>query len=403
MSFPLPSVRIYKVKKWKKLSIMLTIVGCVAIIGFAIIVAAKANASNPIWLYLIGISVVGLLAFTAIYSLKTMTSELIIHSNKVELKTLLSTRSVPFSSIEGYRIFDSGDSDDIGDTICIEPIDKNQLIPPVALTDKEILIRWLKDNFTDLTATEYAKVEKELLSDQTLGENINIREENLQLGKKVAVWLTAFAILCPLALQFTNPYNSMAFISISIVPITFICVLRFKGIIHYSYRPNGVRPTAFFALFISTILLCMYGIFNYNYLEHTQLWIPVFVVALILWVLLLATTNEFSKRTSSDIITAIAFLVLMVLYSWGTYRITNCIFDSEPGQNYVSEVVSKRVSEGDGSDTYYVTIKPVGPLNDYEISVEEEVYFRTEEGAPVSVIIKKGRWGTPWYYLDTKE
>ncbi|MCA4898663.1 MAG: hypothetical protein ACK514_10975 [Bacteroidota bacterium] len=404
MSLPLPIVRTFQVTKWKVVKNSFWILGCLSVGTFLIYLIATNADGLGTWLsLLLAFFVASLFGFTAVYLFVELTSKLTIHTSEIQFNTIRSSRTIAFSDMAGYRIFDSGDSDDIGDTICIEQKNKNQLVLPVALTNKEVLVEWLRANFIDLNAAEYAKDKTELLSDQKLGENVIVRQKNLERVKKVFIWLTIVAILCPLALQFANPYNSMAFISIAIVPITFILVSRYKGIVHYSYHPNSDRPTAFFVLFLSTLLLCMYALFNYNYLEHVRLWIPVIVVALLLWVVLLATTNEFNKRSSNDMATAFIFLVLMILYSWSTYRITNCALDTDPGKTLTSQVVSKRISEGDGSDNYYVSIKPVSPLEDLEIAVEKEVYFELNDGDAVKIIVKNGRWGTPWCYVDINQ
>lgn len=131
--------------------------------------------------------------------------------------------------------------------------------------------------------------------------------------------------------------------------------------------------------------------------------IPGTIACIIILAMLFITHKVLENTTRNKwwIYTSLIFNVGLYSYA-GTYA-ANCAYDYSEPTYFQTEVLSKRISKGRRSTSYYIEVAPWGHHYDKEeISVPRVQYQELEVGNSVHIHLKKGLFNIPWYYIERK-
>jgi hypothetical protein len=99
------------------------------------------------------------------------------------------------------------------------------------------------------------------------------------------------------------------------------------------------------------------------------------------------------------IVTYIVVFVMAAIYSFSLLTFSNCYYDRSSPTIFHVAVTGKRTSSG-RSTSYYVSLSPWGQYaNGNEVSVSRAFYQYVNAQDSLSVYLKYGKWGIPWYRL----
>jgi hypothetical protein len=89
-------------------------------------------------------------------------------------------------------------------------------------------------------------------------------------------------------------------------------------------------------------------------------------------------------------------------YGYGAGLGLNCLADGSIPRVFPTVVVEKRV-DGDWKwRTWYLTLKPWGPVTENdEVSVSKALYEQMQPGNSVCVLLRSGAFRISWYEIDS--
>lgn len=100
--------------------------------------------------------------------------------------------------------------------------------------------------------------------------------------------------------------------------------------------------------------------------------------------------------------TELVLTVIIFGYVYGGYVIANCLFDQSAPEEFMGQVVDKKI--GSGRVTTYDVI--VGPWSHEtkprKLGVTERQFDKLKKRDRVLLHIRQGFFGTPWLYVVTE-
>jgi hypothetical protein len=198
-------------------------------------------------------------------------------------------------------------------------------------------------------------------------------------------------------------FQALVVLGISVVPASIILVAFSRGLVWYNIRTTVPNPSPFFGIFAASVSLIVAGVTN-SFVSYGQLFLWPIPVALVIWLAMIFTTNEFKSYTRLDIGNMGAILFICYLFSFGAFTNSNCVFDTKKPTVFPTTITEKKITENKQHDeSYWVIFTPVAGLDDTKTQVHESFYNATEVNDTIRFNLKAGVWGMPWYYLELKE
>jgi hypothetical protein len=297
-----------------------------------------------------------------------------------------------FNEIKGYRITDK--------YTFIEP--NNEIKKAIKISkylgNRDEIMEWLSDNYSDLDGVQAIEEKEEILSNDTFGWTAEQREEYLIKAQKVSkiVNYTGWAIGA-WTLLFPNPYEYAILASI-IFPIVCLVVLKyFKGIITIDEKKGSAYPNIAGAILATTLALCLRAMLDFNIFDHSHVWIPAIAIAALFIAVVTISVKKLHFKNAKDSLVLILFSVFMFAYGYGAVVTLNCVYDKSEPETFNATILSKRISTGK-TKTYYLKLTPWGHRTTAEeVSVSSNLYNRVEQEDTVNIYFRKGQFNIPWF------
>jgi hypothetical protein len=233
---------------------------------------------------------------------------------------------------------------------------------------------------------------------------MNKKLASIEQYRKVSIVINVLGIGTASLFFWRNAPAWFVILVMVLPPLTMIIVKISRGVIHFNYRETTPNPSVGLVIIVCSIALTVYVVTHFNMLDYGKLWTHVLWVTVVVWILFLASTSEFNYRYSLDMANAISFCLFLIMYAFGMYTISNCLFDTAPPDKLTTTVSNKYIVESmRHNHTYFLTIEGVGPIKKNSIEVAEDVYNDTKTDQNIEVLIKKGRWGEAWYYTQIEQ
>lgn len=370
------------------------LIGLFVYVGFITLSSETSNLT--ILLILIPVSLGGTIMFA--YGLvETIKGRLIIGANSIARLSVLGTKTLDFQEIKGFR----ADSSYIH--IISNSKDKKSIKITAYIERSDQLIVWLNNNFLELDSHEASEEEERILTDNEFGINQQTREFRLDEARRVAKYINIVGGATGIWLWFySQPYLICVSIGMIVPGIALASLYFYRGLIRFDEKKNSAHPSIIYGFIAPCAGLLIRAIMDYEILEYRNLWINVCIISLVLTGLIVLWTKEIKFKKVIDYITFFSLGGMILCYSFGTFVLSNCLFDKSEPEIFNSEVTDKEISSRK-STIYYLTLKPWGPRTETEkVSVTKDEYEATDKGDTVSIYLRHGFFNTPWFYIVTE-
>lgn len=353
-------------------------------------VTGSKNDMETFWI--LGPISIAMIVLMVIGLIDTVKSRFVIDTDKIFTISTFSNRQLMFDEIKGYRITDK--------YLFIESNDENKKKIKVSTYFGKIneIEEWLSENYSDLDIVQANQEKEEILDNEAFGWTSEEREEKLIKAHKTAKIINwTGGLIGAWTLFLANPYE-YAIIASIVFPILCVLVLKyFNGLIRIDERKDTAYPTIFWAIFASSMGLCLRGLLDYNIFDYSKIWVPSILVALAYIAVLAIGNKEFSFNKAKDYWTIIVFSILIFGYGYGAVTTLNCMYDESEPETFDATILSKRISSGK-STTYYLELTPWGKQKEIdEVSVSKDLYNKLEKNSRVTIYFMKGRFDIPWF------
>jgi hypothetical protein len=370
------------------------LIGLFVYVGFITLSSETSNLT--VSLILIPVSLGGTIMFT--YGLvETIKGRLIIEANSISRLSLLGTKTLDFQEIKGFR----ADSNYIH--IISNSKDKKSIKITAYIERSDQVLDWLNNNFLELDSHEASEEEKQILTDNEFGVNQQTREFRLNKARRVAKYINIVGGATGIWLWFyPQPYSICVSVGMIVPGIALASLYFYRGLIRFDEKRNSAHPSIIYGFIAPSAGLLIRAIMDYEILEYKNIWINVGIISLILTGLLVLWTKEIKFKKVIDYVTVLPLAGMILCYSFGTFVVSNCLFDKSEPEIFNSEVTDKEISTGK-STIYYLTLSPWGPRAETEkVSVTKDEYEATDKGDTVSIYLRHGLLNTPWFYIVTE-
>jgi hypothetical protein len=370
------------------------LIGLFVYVGF---ITLNSETSN--WtVSLIGIliSIGGTAMFT--YGLiETIKGRLIIGKNTISIQSTFGTKTLDFQEIKGFR----ADGNYIH--IISNSNDKKSIKIGTYIERSDEVLSWLNNNFIELDNHEANEEEKQILADNEFGINEQAREFRLSEARRVAKYINIIGSGVGIWLWFyPRPYLISILIAMTIPIIALVSVYLYRGLIRFDERKNSAYPSIFTGFLVPSAALLIRALMDIEILDYQNLWIIISTATIAIVSLLILGTKELKFSKFIDYFTALSLTGIVFCYTFGTYVLSNCLFDKSEPKIFNTTVVDKEISSGK-STTYYLTLEPWGPRTEAEkVSVTKDEYQTTDKGDKVDVYLRPGLFKTPWFFVVTE-
>jgi hypothetical protein len=323
----------------------------------------------------------------------TIQSKFIIGRDYITGINPLSTRTLKFDAILGYKIERNGIF-----IIPKNPTDK-KIKTSTYIEKADQITAWLSSTFTDLNEQELTDHEKSILNDDTLGLSQQAREHRLAEARRTAKITNAVGFVLFFWMTFYPVfYTVVLIIGIAYPAIIIILLYLYRGLLRVDERRNNAYPSVATGFIMAGLSLSLRALFDYNILEYNQLWVTTGTFAIILIILILIATKLPTFRSAQDYFVIFTLVILAYSYSFGAYTVSNCLFDSSSPKYYKTNIVQKEISKG-RSTTYYIIVTSWHDAEKIEkVTVNSDEYELTSIGDEIAIAEMKGLFGTPWYF-----
>jgi hypothetical protein len=347
---------------------------------------------NEYWV--LGPVSIGLIALMAIALIDTAKGRFIIAYDKISLVSAFSTKHLLFNEIKGYRINDKH--------IVVEPNvpGKKAIKISIYLSKTNEIKEWLATHYPDLDMLNVANEVSEILSNHELGWTMEQREEKLNVARKTAKILNWSGCIVGAWTFFRpDPYEYAIIASIAL-PIISLLALKFSsGLIRIDHKKESAYPSIFWAIFGTSVGLCLRAMFDFNIFNHSNIWTLAIMITFGMMAFILIGNKEFSFKKAVDYFTIIGVAIFLFGYGYGTVISLNCFYDTSEPEIFNATILNKRINSGK-TKTYYFELTPWGQQKEVdEVTVTRELYDKLDKGNEVSVYFKKGQFQIPWFIV----
>jgi hypothetical protein len=305
---------------------------------------------------------------------------------------------IPSDEIEGYRVL-PGRRRDQALKIFFKDAARSPIRIDMSFGRQEELVALLEDRYTNLDDVDSKAEMKQILSDPELGANEEAREAALQRAKlQVGVLNTATALSVFWVMLYPRPY-SLAIAVLAALPIIGACLVHFsRGAVALDGKRNSVRPVVGYALLGPSMVLGFRAFLDWHILGWSGFWMPFAVLAgILVGFLLMVWLGDAQRRAG----TVFVLCLVAVAESYGLVLFLNCRLDHSVPAIHRAEVLSRRISRGRRSTTYYLTVRPwIDGDYSREVTVPGSTYGWHREGSTVLIGVRPGALSMPWYFVQ---
>ncbi len=261
---------------------------------------------------------------------------------------------------------------------------------------RDRLLEWAHHNLTDLDRVGYKMEMNEILSNDALGFSPEAKMMRMAQARKWCRRLNLGSlVMCLWGMIWPQPYQLVMWILL-FLPVTGLILLHHcEGLVKLDGKAKSAYPNVAQVFLMPGLVLALRAMLDWHILEWHNFWNPFTVFTLGLLGLLFTMAYEMRKKIAS----AILFALFCAVYGYGATIVLNGILATAQPVSYQAQVMQKRISTGKHTD-YYFTLSAWGPRNkDTEVTVSKAVYGRHPEGGTVTVFVRDGRFGIPFYFV----
>jgi hypothetical protein len=254
---------------------------------------------------------------------------------------------------------------------------------------------WLS-TLPDLDAEDRERAHAELLASPALGATAPERERTIAATRRMTRALNVVASASAAwALFYPRPYLPAVATCAAMVPLALLLALLRRGQISLEGGRNDPRAQLIPALFLPGFALVLRAMLDVQLLRYAPA-IGIAAAGGVLACLLLLASDPRLRGRAWVLLLMAPFLAL---HPYGAAVLADRLLDRSEDRRYEAEVLERSVSTGKVT-TYNLRLGPWGPRDRPEsVEVSRRVYDRVDRGAIVSVVVRDGALGMPWYVV----
>ncbi len=339
-----------------------------------------------------------LISLGTITYLDTIRTLFIIDGYNLRIVRLRKTRSVLLKEIDGYR---TGDKNTF--FIVLKKGDRSIQLPQY-LERREELIGWFQEKYEDVDERDKANETEALLDNDQFGLTREDRASRLATAKRISYIATgAGALLFFWALFDPEPFDLIMIILLAAPWIAVYITWYYKGLMKLYKTKSSPYPSLVYLIFL-TILAALVTVLNayslYAFGQHA--WSLLLGITLTVTVISITACRQAIATSGKVLVYGIVFAIAG-MYSYSLLIFSNCRYDRSFDHAYHVKVTHKRISSGK-STSYYLSLSPWGKYADgNELSVSKSFYNQVNTHDDLTVFLRKGQWGIPWYFLKVED
>ena len=199
-------------------------------------------------------------------------------------------------------------------------------------------------------------------------------------------------------LFYAKPYVILTLIN-TVVPLAAVFLYIKYKYVEFATKEVSDIPSIQFATISPSFALSLTAFSMKNLVCKKDLWIYIATISLLIFIIILLMTEEYRKKKRYIPINIICMILMILMYVYGAFIVTNQAFDTSKPVKYTAYVdgKSETVSYRGGNTTYYLILKPWGPFNEKNyIAVPKYLQDKTRDGQEFNILLMKGRWGIRW-------
>jgi len=331
----------------------------------------------------------------AVTFLDTMRTLVIIDKHTLSVARLLGTRSALLEEIEGYR---KGEKDTF---FIVLKSGGRPLQLPQYLERRKELIGWFEEKYEDVDQRIRAKETEDLLENDQFGLSRDDRAARLATAKTIDRIATGAGIgLFCWAVFYPQPFETMMVTLLAAPAVAIFITWYYKGLMRLEKKKSSPYPSMVMLMtmaIFSALLVIVLRYDLYGFGEHA--WSLMLATTLGAVVICITACRKAIAASDKKALTYGVIVVMAGMYSYSLLVFSNCHYDRSVAHPYHVKVTGKRISSGK-STSYYLSLSPWGQYTDgNEVSVSKSFYNQVATHDSVTVFLKKGQWGLPWYFL----
>lgn len=337
----------------------------------------------------VGVSFAGL---TSLYLFKLPRYQIQIWSDRIRYQGAWRHTELRFSDIEGFRVLPT----QYVSTLIISPTTKSLKKIQLGLVyePRAELLDWLRTHLVDLDRADEAADLREIAADQNLGSTKEQRFGKLANARKWTRTLTFMAFLAIAWVFFhPDPYAYAVGLSLALPIASLLLLVWSGGVVRFDDTKKGAYPNVAVAFMLPAVAVSLRAILDWNVLQWGGFWTPFAVLGVGMMIALACAAADVRKKTTLLITGAIFCFV----YSYGAVLHLNCFYDRSAAQVYRCKLREQHVSRGK-TTTYHFTLAPfIDGISERKVDVPAAVYQSYQVGDTVSVEVRAGALGIPWF------
>ncbi|OFY89992.1 MAG: hypothetical protein A3K10_18095 [Bacteroidetes bacterium RIFCSPLOWO2_12_FULL_31_6] len=342
---------------------------------------------------------IAILIYTTIESVN---EKWVIEKGKFIYVGILKTKELLFNQVAGFKIREHYIDIIIKDSKKVFKISKY-------IGERDELIEWLSNKFTDFSNEETINdlksvltEEKRFLENPKFGLSSEERLRTLEKVKKVALILkfTPLFVIVLWLLLISPAFIKFIVVLCAIWPLLCFAIhIISDGFIALNGARNSSRPSVDYGFFPAAFL-CLVGLYSHVY-SYQNFWTP-FALSLSFLAFTLFFIEGFLsdfKKWEDEYSTIFIIIFFSIMYSHGLITSINSEFDNSQPVEYNAKILDKYYSKGKGVN-YKFKITPWGPqTNASNVSVSSNMYKKKVVGDSTRILFFNGVFGIPHYVI----
>ena len=383
----------YKIQKgWKVLIWIISppLIALFVWIGFFPFAAKQLN-----WVVvaiLVPCSIVMTVWFTYMF-LDSITYKFAVKDNRLIYRSLLTSRSINFEDVLGYRIDDN--------YIRVEPRDdRNKEIKLSKYTqDSAEILEFLSNRFEALDYSDAIKEESDILTNNEYGFTEESRLARLKQARFAARVVNAVGIgICVWVFIKPIPYDLALYTAVAYPFFVIATVMYYQGMIKFDDKKGSKYPSITYGFVLACCGLVIRTL-DFELLYPSRLWLYSIIPFLGMLLLFRMARGSVARAKFVDAISTYILIGFVAIYSACGYTVLNCLPDRSKPILYAAKVLEKTTSKGK-TTSYYILLTAWGPRTESErVSITHAEYERATVGEEVQIFLKDGLLNLQWFYL----
>lgn len=383
--------KVYSIGRGVKIFLVVCAILLIALAAYVLIMPftdGKADMAFVASMMVIGLPLMALSAGSLVIVFR---SRLTVTSDRFILVDFIKAKELLFSEISGYRM-------DNANNLMLVPGDPSKKKMGIAshFGGFDSLVAQVASRWENLDERDYSVEEKRILEDRALGGTRDHVKSRLEFARWFArIFNGAAAVISIYGMVYPRPYEIVA-TALLIIPILSIVIISFsRGVIKAVDERNSPVPGLFTSIFVPPAALSLRALLDWNIIYGERFFVAAAAIILLMSGAVLALDREYRKK----ILNMVLIFPIMAICSPGLTIIPNCLYDNSAPQDFHVRIESKEMITGKHT-SYYLNVGAWGNNDERRLSVDRDLYQSAREGDTVTVSLRQGVLGIPWYHVS---